>query len=144
MAHQQPSASGAATTVTQVLKAGGVYFALAFGAGFVLGTIRTLWILPSFGARTAELVEAPVMFVLIVVAARWVVRRIHFPPTLATRLAVGFVALAFLLLTEFTVVLWFRGLTVGEYIATRDPVAGAVYVMMLVVFAVMPLLVARR
>ena len=29
-----------------ILKAGLVYFALVFGAGFVLGTIRTLWIVP--------------------------------------------------------------------------------------------------
>jgi len=27
-----------------VLKAGAVYFALVFGAGFVLGTIRTIWV----------------------------------------------------------------------------------------------------
>jgi hypothetical protein len=26
-----------------ILKAGVLYFALVFGAGFVLGTIRTLW-----------------------------------------------------------------------------------------------------
>jgi hypothetical protein len=30
-----------------ILKAGVLYFALVFGAGFVLGTIRTLWIVPS-------------------------------------------------------------------------------------------------
>jgi hypothetical protein len=32
--------------VMQVVKAGVVYFALVFGAGFVLGTIRTLWVVP--------------------------------------------------------------------------------------------------
>jgi hypothetical protein len=40
-------------------------------------------------------------------------------------------------------VLWLRGLTIDQYFAGRDPVAGAVYVVMLAVFAVMPLLVAR-
>jgi len=57
---------------------------------------------------------------------------------------VGFVALGLLLVVEFTVVLWLRGLTIGEYFARRDPVAGAAYIMMLGVFAVMPLLVARK
>jgi hypothetical protein len=128
----------------QILKAGVLYFALVFGAGFVLGTIRTLWIVPSFGTRTAELMETPIMFVVTVLAARWVARRLLLPPTLATRLGVGFVALGFLLVTEFTVVLWLRGLTIGEYLARQDPVAGTVYVMMLGVFAAMPLLVARR
>jgi hypothetical protein len=128
----------------QILKAGVLYFALVFGAGFVLGTIRTLWIVPRFGARTAELMETPIMFVITVLAAHWVARHLLLPPTLATRLGVGLVALGFLLVVEFTVVLWFRGLTIGEYIQRRDPVAGTVYIIMLGVFAVMPVLVARR
>lgn len=84
------------------------------------------------------------MLGVILLAARWVVRRIGVPPTPSRLLAVGFAALAFLLVLEFTVVLWLRGLTVGEYFASRDSVAGTVYVMMLGVFAIMPLLVARR
>jgi type IV secretory pathway TrbD component len=49
-----------------------------------------------------------------------------------------------LLVAEFTLVLWLRGLTISEYFASRDPVAGTVYILMLAVFALMPLLVARR
>jgi hypothetical protein len=30
----------------QILKAGSLYFALVFGAGFVLGPIRMLWVIP--------------------------------------------------------------------------------------------------
>jgi hypothetical protein len=128
----------------QILKAGLLYFVFVFGAGFVLGTIRTLWIVPRLGARTAELMETPIMFVITVLAARWVVRHLLLPFTLATRLGVGSVALAFLLTVEFTVVLWLRGLTIGEYIRQRDPVAGTVYILMLGVFAAMPAFVARR
>jgi hypothetical protein len=128
----------------QILKGGVLYFAFVFGAGFVLGTIRTLWIVPRFGARTAELMETPIMFVITVLAARWVARHLLLPPTLATRLGVGSVALGFLLMVEFTVVLWLRGVTIGEYIQRRDPVAGTVYIIMLGVFAVMPVLVARK
>jgi hypothetical protein len=128
----------------QILKAGVLYFALVFGAGFVLGTIRILWIVPSFGTRTAELMETPIMFVVTILAARWVARRLAIPPTPPRRLAVGFVGLGFLLVAEFTVVLRLRDLTIGEYLASRDPVAGTVYVVMLGVFAIMPLVVARR
>jgi hypothetical protein len=35
----------------------------------------------------------------------------------------GVVALALLFVAEFTLVLWFRGMTIDEYIASRDPVA---------------------
>jgi hypothetical protein len=133
-----------AGTIKQTLNAGVFYFALVFAAGFVLGTIRTLWIVPRVGARTAELMETPIMFAVTVLAARWVARRLLLPPTVATRLGFGFVALGLLLITEFTVVLWLRGLTIREYLAGRDTVAGTVYLIMLVVFALMPLLVARK
>jgi hypothetical protein len=88
--------------------------------------------------------ETPIMFAVVILAARWVVRRLGIPPSPSRRLAVGVVALGLLLVAEFTVVLWIRGFTIGEFLTSRDPVAGAVYAMMLVVFAVMPLLVARN
>jgi hypothetical protein len=54
-----------------ILKAGVVYFAVVFGTGFVLGTIRTLWIVPRLGVRAAELLETPFMVVAIVLTASW-------------------------------------------------------------------------
>jgi len=47
-----------------ILKAAATYFALVFGAGFVLGFIRVGWAAPRLGMRTAELMEMPVMLVL--------------------------------------------------------------------------------
>ena len=128
----------------QILKAGALYFAFVFGAGFVLGTIRTLWIVPRLGTRMAELMETPIMLVITILAARWTVRRLAVPSTLPARLCMGCVALGLLLVAEFTLVLWLRGMSIREYFASRDPVAGTVYYVMLAVFAVMPLLVARR
>jgi hypothetical protein len=43
-----------------------------------------------------------------------------------------------------TLVLWLQGLTIGEYLTNRDPVAGTAYLAMLGIFAIMPLLAARR
>jgi len=128
----------------RLLKAGALYFVLVFGAGFVLGPIRIVWVVPRFGDRTAELMEAPMMLVMIVLAASWIARRVAGPPTPPRLFGIGLVALGLLLVVEFTVVLWFRGLTIGEYFARRDPVAGTVYIVMLGVFAVMPLLMARK
>jgi len=56
----------------------------------------------------------------------------------------GLVALVLLLIMEFSVVLGLQGLRISEYLTERDPVAGTVYVVMLVVFALMPWLVGKR
>jgi hypothetical protein len=128
----------------QILKAGVLYFALVFGAGFVLGAIRILWVVPRFGMRMAELMETPIMFVTTVVAAWWIVRRLAVPSKPSSRLGMGCIALGLLLVTEFTLVLWLRGLSISDYLASRDPVSGTVYYVMLGVFAIVPLLLARR
>jgi hypothetical protein len=127
----------------QILKAAVLYFALVFGAGVLLGPIRILWVAPQLGTRMAELLEAPILFVITIAAARLIVRRLAVPPTPSSRLGVGCIALTLLLLAEFTLVLWLRGISISEYLAGRDPVAGTVYYVMLGVFAVMPVLVAR-
>ena len=105
----------------------------------MLEPIRILWVVPHFGARMAELMETPIMFAVTLVAARWIVRRLALPPTAPSRLGMGFVALGLLLVAEFTLVLWLRGLSIQEYLASRDPVSGTVYYVMLGVFAIMPL-----
>ena len=128
----------------QPVKAGALYFALVFGAGSVFGTIRTLWVVPRLGTRKAELAETPIMLAVSVAAAHWAVQRLSVPSVLSVRLGMGGVALALMLLAEFGLVLWIRGLSIRQYLATRDPVSGTVYYLMLGVFAVLPLLVARR
>jgi hypothetical protein len=133
-----------ASAAKQIAKAGSLYFLLVFAAGFVLGTIRTLWVVPKLGVRTAELMEAPLMFGLSILAALWVVRRLRFPPDWLPRLAFGCVGLGLMLLVEFTFVLWIRGITIREYFATRDPISGGVYFLTLAAFAVMPVFVGRK
>ena len=130
--------------IQKILTAGALYFAVVFGAGFVLGTIRTLWIVPSVGTRRAELMEAPIMFAITVLASRWVVQRLAIRASFPDRLSVGLVSLGLLLLAEFSGVLWIRGLTFAEYLASRDRVAGTVYVVLLAAFALMPSLGVRR
>jgi len=125
------------------LIAGAVYFVLVFAVGFVLGFIRVLWVVPAVGVMWAELIEAPLMLVAILLAARWTVRKLGVPPTTRARLGMGLVALGLLLCTELTLVLWLQGISIAEYVANREPVSGTVYLVMLGVFAVMPLLIAR-
>jgi ABC-type uncharacterized transport system permease subunit len=125
----------------QVVRAGVLYFTLVFGSGFVLGTIRTLWVVPRLGTRTAELMEMPIMLVVTIVAARWTVVRLSVPIVWSARLEMGCIALVLMLIAEFGFVLWIRGLSIKEYFASRDRVSGTAYYVMLAAFAVMPLLV---
>jgi hypothetical protein len=129
--------------VIQVVKAGALYFALVFAVGFVLGAIRTLWVVPRVGARAAELMEMPIMLAVTIVAARWTVLRLSVPMIWSARLEMGCIALVLMLIAEFGFLLWIRGLPIKEYFATRDPVSGAAYYLLLVVFAIMPFL-ARK
>jgi type IV secretory pathway TrbD component len=128
----------------QIVKAGALYFALVFGAGFVLGPIRILWVVPRFGTRLAELIEMPIMLAIVIIAARWVVLRFAVPSTLSSRFGMGCIALLLLLVAEFGLVLWLRGLSIKEYFAGMDPVSGTAFLVMQGVFAIMPLSVARR
>jgi hypothetical protein len=128
----------------QGVKAGVLYFALTFAAGFILGTIRVLWAVPRVGVRMAELAEAPVMVAVSFFAASWLVRRLRNPREFTGRGAMGLIGLALLLLAEFGLVLALRGITVRQYLASRDPVSGTVYAISLVAFAIMPLLVQRH
>lgn len=125
----------------RVVRAGLIYFALVFGAGFVLGPLRILILVPRVGGRAAELLELPVMVGLCWLAARWVTRRFAVPPATGARLGMGMLAGALLLAAEFALVLPLRGLTLAEYLATRDPVAGAAYYVAVLLMALMPLMV---
>jgi hypothetical protein len=124
-------------------KAAILYFALVFGAGFVLGIMRTLWLVPRVGERTAELVETPLMVIVVFLAARSIVGRMNVL-TLAQRLEIGALALLLLLLAELGVVLFLREQSLGAYVATRDPVSGAAYLLALALFAAAPTLVGQK
>lgn len=125
------------------IKASLLYFGLVLGAGFVLGLIRVPVLVPRLGERYAELLEMPVMLVVIVVAARFIVRRYQLPASVSTRLQVGFAALALSVAAELLLAAALQSQSIAQYIASRDPVSGSVYVLLLLVFALMPTLLLR-
>lgn len=76
-------------TTVQVVRSGLHYFAIVFGVGFVLGAIRTQWVVPRVGARRAEFMEMPIMLVVTIAAGRWVVLRLALPSLLSVRIGMG-------------------------------------------------------
>lgn len=135
---------GKADLPMQVLQAAVLYFLLVFGAGFVLGTVRVLFLVPLLGERAAELLEMPLMLGVIVAAARWTVRRRLDDPRLAAALSVGFLAMGLVLSADLVVGMWLRGMSATEVFLDRDPVSGAAYYASLLFFAVMPAILLRR
>jgi hypothetical protein len=120
------------------LKAAAAYFGLVFGTGFVLGAIRVPFLVPRLGVRVAELIKMPFMLVAIVLAARYVARRFSLPLTYGVRLSVGFLALALLVTAEVLLTVALHKQSIGQYVASRDPVSGTVYLLLLGLFALMP------
>ncbi len=121
------------------------YLGLTFAAGFALGIVRTLWLVPYVGERTAELIELPMMVLVSFVAADFVVRRRR-SAGLKRRIAIGVVALLVILSAELGFVALVRNQTPADSMASRDPVAGVAYLLALLMFAAAPalLMLIRR
>lgn len=121
-----------------ILKMGVIYFAIVFSTGFVLGIVRTLWLVPHLGIRNAELLEMPFMLIAIVLAATWIGAHIHREAVGSTRIAIGVLGLALLLSAEIILGVSLQGLSVIEVFTKHDPISGSVYYALLGVFAAMP------
>ena len=127
-----------------LLKPALVYLAAVFGAGFLLGTLRVLLVVPRLGVRTAELMEMPLMLVVTVLVARWLAGRYLSRARPSRRLAVGLLALAILLTAEVGVGVGLRGLSIEQALFDRDPISGTAYYLLLILFGLLPWLLGRR
>ena len=129
--------------LVELCKAALIYFAAVFGAGFVLGTIRVLLIVPLIGVRAAELSEMPLMLVVIVFAARWVTGRFCREFGASKLLGAGLLAVMLVLVADVIVGVGLRKMTLVQVFTERDAVSGPVYYLLLVIFAVAPGCVGR-
>jgi hypothetical protein len=99
----------------QAMTAGVIYFAAVFAAGFVLGVLRTLMLLPHVGPMLAVMIELP----LILGWAWWVCARILRRLRLMRGQAVvmGAIAFALLMLGEAGISVWPAGRTLSQHLA---------------------------
>lgn len=93
------------------------YFVIVFAAGFILGTIRTLMIAPVAGELAAVAMELPLMIAVSWWACGAVVKRLKPASEAPSRIAMGLIALALLLLAEAAVSLGLQGLTLTQHLA---------------------------
>jgi hypothetical protein len=125
----------------RALKAGLVYFLLVFAVGWILGPIRELWAVPHSGRMAAMLSEAVIMLIAMIVAARWVIRRFDVPRTLPATISMGLIAIGLLFPAEIAGVVWVRGLSLREYLASFVTSPGVISLLTFLVFGAMPTLV---
>jgi hypothetical protein len=124
----------------RALKAGIIYFLLVFLVGWILGPIRELWVVPHLGHMAAMLSETVIMLDAMMVAAPWVIRWFEVPQTLSDTLSIGLIAIGLLFPAEIAGVVWVRGLSLREYLASFVTGPGVVSLLMFLVFGAMPIL----
>jgi hypothetical protein len=127
-----------------VVRAGGVYFLIALGVGFVLEVVRLEVVALHISEMIARLLEVPNTLLAMIIGAQWTIDRFKLPPLPRIRLGIGFVAFVLMILMESAVVLPLHGLTIDEYMALQHAVAGMLPVGVLAVLTGMPLLVSYR
>jgi hypothetical protein len=127
-----------------ILKAALAYFAIVFAVGFLCGPIRLLMLEPKFGATGAVLLEAPILLMAMLYAARFVPRKLRLAATTTAHLGMGCGALALVLVADLGLGLMLRGQSPGDIAAHFSTPAGRIYGALLLLFALMPWLVNRR
>ena len=126
--------------------AGIAYFALVFALGFLLGTLRTIFVqdAPSMGRLLGVLIELPVMLSASWFLCRTVVRRFAVAPTVLASAVMGGLAFALLLLAEFVLSALLFGRTPGEHFVLYRDASYALGFAAQIGFALMPLIQMRR
>ena len=124
--------------MSKTLQAAFRYFAIVLGTGFVLGVLRVALLVPRIGERWAELLEMPIMAIVIYLSAGYLLRRFPEIRTPGRSLVAGFLALALTVAAELGMAVALQSQTLGEYISSRDKLSGSVYLGLLLMFALMP------
>lgn len=130
--------------MTAALKAGALYFAVVFAAGFVLGALRVMAIAPRLGETAAVLVELPVMLALSWFVCAWLVRRQAVPAAATERIVMGGAAFVMLMAAEAGVSVFAFGRSPAEHFEAYRAATAQIGLAAQVVFAAFPLLQAWR
>lgn len=120
-----------------------VYFALVFAVGFLLGTIRVLFVAPRWGELAGVMIEAPIMLLVSWLACGASILMFDVRGRRAG-LATGALAFALLMAAELALSRLAFGRSPAEYLRALATPAGAVGLASQVAFGLFPLLRSGR
>ncbi|KDQ56900.1 hypothetical protein JAAARDRAFT_304713 [Jaapia argillacea MUCL 33604] len=134
--------------ILTILTASITYFTLVFSCGFILGCIRVPLLVPKLGARYAELLEAPFMFIITIRLAHFINHKFNLRRT-GAQLGVGVLALMYSFGAEYSVAKWLteregREWSFYAYLKSLDVIAGPVFGGLLLLYAVMPAILGSK
>lgn len=130
-------------TGIKVAAAAIAYWAMVFALGFVLGTIRVLWLVPLAGLIGATALELPVMLAASWAAAAWLLRRFGIARQ-SEALAMGVIAFALLMAAECALAVTLIGQTPVQWLVGLTQPHALIGLAGQAIFALMPWLIVRR
>lgn len=126
------------------IRAGALYFAIVFAAGFVLGALRVTAIMPLIGELPAVALELPIILFISWIVCRRLVAQFSVPAMASHRAAMGALAIGLLMLAELGLSVLVFDRSVAEYLAGLQTVPGLMGLGGQIVFALMPLGMLRQ
>jgi len=136
--------SGRMMSWVRLAQAAICYFILVFGAGVLLGSVRVFWLEPRIEKSLAVLCEAPFLVTAMVLAARWVLRKLAISRDRGSLAIMGLIALLLQQIADISLGVTLRGLTLTDLLRNFLTPQGAIYAVLLVTFAAVPQLINDR
>ena len=109
-----------------------------FAAGFALGTVRVLLLVPQLGELLAGLAELPVMLGISWIACAKVIARFQVPRRIRPRLTMGAIAFGLLMLAEVILSLTLFGRSTNDFAEGLTTPHGMIGLGGQVLFGLMP------
>ena len=126
------------------IKAGILYFAIVFGAGFILGTLRVIVLMPVIGELASVTLELPIMLFISWLACSKLVSHFSIPTKVPHRLAMGALAFGLLMLAEFGLSVFAFNQSAAEYFVHLVTASGLLGLAGQIAFAFIPLWLPRH
>jgi hypothetical protein len=124
----------------QPIIAGLAYFGCVFAAGFALGIVRTVVLVPLLGGILAVALELPIILALAWFVCRWLIGRFEVPARLSSRAVMGATAFALLMAGEVAISLLLAGRSLTEHLQLYQEASHIIGLAGQVAFALFPVL----